>query len=129
MTTELWYLALSALLAACLWLPYILAQLILDGPRMLTYPGDLKPLPNWAARASRAHANAIENLIPMAALVLIAHAAGISNEMTTWGAAIFFWARLAHPIGYISGLPLARTVPFAAGWIATLMVFWGIFTS
>ena len=42
-------------------------------------PG-LPPEPAWAERASRAHANAIENLAVFAPLVLIAAVIGVSNS-------------------------------------------------
>ena len=55
----------------------------------------LPALPPWAERARRAQANMLENLPHFAALVLVAHAAGLSNAQTALGATIFFWARWA----------------------------------
>ena len=60
-------------------------------------------------RAGRAHRNMLENMVPFAALILVAQATGVSNEMTVLGAQIFFWARLAYLVIYIAGIPWVRT--------------------
>jgi uncharacterized MAPEG superfamily protein len=38
----------------------------------------------------------VENLAPFAAVVLIAHVAGRNKGLTTLGAELFFWGRLAR---------------------------------
>jgi uncharacterized MAPEG superfamily protein len=73
------------------------------------------PEADWAQRAIRAHANAVENLVIFASLVLITQLAGISNETTGLGAAIYFWARLVHYTVYTLGIPVMRTLAFFAG--------------
>ena len=70
-------------------------------------------LPAWGVRANRAHLNMVENLPVFAALVLVAHVAGASNEATAFGATLFFWGRVAHAVIYIAGIPYLRTVAFA----------------
>lgn len=123
MTTELTYLALAAGWTAILWIPYILVHIIRNGPvKALSYRPDV-PQPPWAERLEKAHKNAIENLVPFAALVLVAHLAGVSTGMTALGAALYFWARVAHPFGYMCNLPTARTIPFIVGWVGTAMIF------
>ncbi|MEO5844186.1 MAG: MAPEG family protein [Caldimonas sp.] len=52
------------------------------------------PLPPWVYRANRAHVNAVENVAPLAAVVLIALIAGISTPLTVACAAVYFYARL-----------------------------------
>lgn len=74
----------------------------------------LPELPEWAARANRAHRNMVENLPVFAAVLLAAQFAGVSNEQTVWGANLFFWARIAHGLVYIAGIPYVRTVAFFA---------------
>ena len=88
-------------------------------------PSDYKtmptsPLPDWVNRANRAHLNAVENIAPFAAVVLIANAVGVSSAVTANCAAVYFYARLAHALLQISGfgLLMARTVAFTVGWIA-----------
>jgi uncharacterized MAPEG superfamily protein len=67
-------------------------------------------VPGWAGRGVRAHRNLIENLAPFAALVLMAHALGVSNSVTHTGAWLFLGARIAHPIFYMGGIPPLRTL-------------------
>ena len=94
----------------------------------LTYKSDDTPLPAWAARAKKAHANAIENLVPFAVLVLVAHQLDISNIATTSAAVAYFWLRLAHFITYTANVPFGRTVTFAGAWGAQLCILFQILT-
>jgi len=59
-------------------------------------------------RLQRLSANMQENLVMFAAVVLVANAAGISNETTALGASIFLYARLAHAVIYAFGWPMIR---------------------
>jgi len=129
MTADLKMLAWTAAFTAVLWLPYILAHIVNVGLMpALTYRADGTPLPAWADRAKKAHYNAIENLAPFAALVLVAHFAGASNAATAAAATAFFWARVAHYVVYVAGVPFGRTLTFAVGWAAMLCIFWQIVT-
>ena len=78
MSVELKYLALTALLTAALWIPYIVCQVMTNGPLSGENYIDPtpRPVPLWGQRASRAHLNAVEAFAPYAALVLIVHVAG-----------------------------------------------------
>ena len=126
MTTELTYLALAAGWTGVLWIPYILVHVIRNGPvKALSYQPDV-PDPAWAIRLKKAHYNAIENLAPFAALVAVAHLAGVSTGMTAAGAALYFWARIVHPVGYVSNVPLLRTIAFAAAWAGLAMIFFAV---
>ena len=84
MTTDLTYLALTALLTGLLWVPYIVGQIVVNGPVTAENYGDPRPRPAPAVveRANRAHINAVESLAPFAVLVLIVHVAGVANEST-----------------------------------------------
>jgi len=125
MKTELFYLLLSAILTGLLWIPVVIGYVSARGPLK---PEDYKsaptaPLPDWVNRANRAHVNAVENLAPFAAVVLIAHAIGHSSALTGICAAFFFYARLAHALFHLSGFTLlmARTVAFTIGWLAFIV--------
>ena len=59
-------------------------------------------------RLQRLTANLQENLVLFAIVVLVAHAAGISNATTALGASIFFYARIAHAVVYAFGWPWIR---------------------
>jgi len=42
---------------------------------------------------------------------------GVGTTATAAACAMFFWARLAHALVYIAGLPLVRTLAFAVGFV------------
>ncbi len=125
LTTELRLLTYTAFICLVLWIPYILAVIKVRGlSRAVGYPsGGSEDLPAWGQRAQRAHLNLVENLAPFAALVLVAHAIGLSNEATVLGAQLFFWARIAHIVFMLAGIPWLRTAAFAVGLIGSLLIF------
>jgi uncharacterized MAPEG superfamily protein len=124
MTTDLWMLVYSALL--CVSIP------VLGVTKVLMMPGgpawgfgnrdDSFVVPDWVNRARRAHLNMVENLVPFACLVLVAHVSGNANETTALGAQVFFVSRVAHAAIYIIGIPYARTAAFAAGVVGMFMI-------
>ena len=127
MTTDLSMLTLTAGLTALMWLPYILQRIMEHGLMpTITYQSDDKPITAWAERAKAAHYNAIENLAPFAALVLVANATGAANAATAAACTAYFWIRLAHYVVYIAAIPFARTICFAIGWAAMLCIFYQI---
>ncbi len=122
MKTELFYLLLTAILTGVLWIPVVIGYVTSRG---LPTPAEYKvapttPLPDWVNRANRAHLNAVENIAPFAAVVLIANAAGVSTAVTVNCAMIYFYARVAHAVIQISGFGLfmARTLAFTVAWLA-----------
>ena len=88
---------------------------------------DVAGLVGWQGRAQRAHGNMVENLVLFAALVLVAHVAGKANEMTALGAHIFFWARVAHAVLYVAGVPWARTLIWAVSIVGLVIIFSQLF--
>jgi uncharacterized MAPEG superfamily protein len=129
MTTDLTMLAWAAGFTAILWIPYIVARIQTYGSaRTLAYTAEREPLPVWAERAKKAHYNAVENLAPFAALVLVAQAAGVANSTTAMASVVYFWARVAHYLLYITGIPYVRTLTFTIGWIVLMVIFYEIVT-
>jgi len=129
MSTDLKMLAWTAGLTLVLLIPYILSRIMTEGAAAtLSYMADSKSLPAWAERAKKAHYNAVENLAPSTALVLVANMTATANGTTATAAVVYFWARVAHFIGHISGLPYVRTLTFTIGWIACLVIFFAIIT-
>ena len=117
MTSELMSLTWVTALTAVMWIPYILNMIAVRGiVDAVGYPEDPKPMAAWAQRMKAAHYNAVENLVIFAALVLIANAAGISNETTVLACQIYFWARLVHLLVYTFAIPWGRTLSFAVAW-------------
>jgi uncharacterized MAPEG superfamily protein len=126
MSTDLKYLAFTAILTASLWIPYIACQVMTNGnlaPQDYIDPMPRK-VPLWGMRANRAHINAVEAFAPFAALVIIIHLAGKANASTAFWSIVFFWARLVHALVYWFGIPYLRTLSFTIGYIAILGLFW-----
>lgn len=116
MKTELLYLVYTTLLTGLIWIPYILNRLIVRGiSETAGYSDHPKPQSPWAQRLMKAHANAVENLVIFAALVLTANAAGISNDTIALAAVVYFWARVVHAVSYTFAIPWVRTLGFLAG--------------
>jgi len=127
MTTDLTYLALTAILTATLWVPYIACQVMTNG--FLRKPDYVDPAPRnvplWGPRAHRAYLNAVETFAPFAALVVVAHLAGKGDAIASWAMA-YFWLRVAHAVVYWLALPWIRTVIFTLGWVVIAVIFWQV---
>jgi uncharacterized MAPEG superfamily protein len=124
MTTDLWYLALTAIVTAALWIPYIACQAMTNGflaPENYVDPAP-RPVPLWGLRAHRAYLNALECFALFAALVLLAHIVGKAEGVAFW-AMSFFWLRLAHAIVYWFAVPYIRTLVFTLGFICVAAIF------
>jgi uncharacterized MAPEG superfamily protein len=130
MTTDLRYLAYTAILTAALWIPYVVAQVMTNG--FLAAPNYIdptpRPVPLWGKRADRTYLNAVEVFAPFAALVIVAHLAGKANAMTAFWTISFFWLRLAHAVVYLLGVPYVRTVIFTLGFVCVVGIFWELIT-
>lgn len=127
MTAELTYLTWVTTLTALMWIPYILNMIIVRGlVDAVGYPENPKPLAPWAARMNAAHYNAVENLVVFAALIFVAHSAGVSNETTALACVIYFWARVVHLVAHTFGIPWIRTFAFVTGFGCQLTLAWQI---
>jgi len=117
MSSELLSLTYVTALTAVIWMPYVINTIMVRGLiKAVGYPTDPEPLSPWAAKMKAAHANAVENLVVFATLVLIANAAGVSNETTVMACTVYFWARLLHLVSYTFAIPWIRTVAFVIGF-------------
>jgi uncharacterized MAPEG superfamily protein len=125
MSVELKYLALTALLTASLWIPYIVAQVMTNGPLSAQNYVDPTPrsVPFWGQRAHRVYLNAVETFAPFAALVLAVQLAGKNDGMTAFWAMSFFWIRVAHAVVFLAAIPFIRTILFVLGWICVIGLF------
>jgi len=131
MSTELWYLFLSSVLLAVMWIPHVIGQVTNAG---LLTRDDYKQLrdgsqfSDWVRRANRAHINFVEQFGAFAGLVVVAHLIGLSNGTTELAAAVFFWARVVHAIVFISGFSwlMLRTGVFTVAWLAVMVLAWQI---
>lgn len=125
MNTELLYLTYVTVFTGILWLPYVLDRITVRGLiNAVGYPENPRPQSPWAQRLMKAHANAVENLVVFAALVLVAHAANLSNGTIASACVIYFWARVAHAIVFTLGVPWLRTLAFTAAFMAQATIAW-----
>lgn len=123
MSTELTYLAYTALFTAIAWVPNILDSFLTLGiMETLGYPSDKDRLSAWAERAKKAHANASANLAVFAVGILLCHLAGITNDVTQMAASFFFISRVGHFVSYIAKVPVLRTVFFLVGFGCQVML-------
>ena len=123
MTIELWVLLASA--GARLVLPLGYGPGYARAVGAQTFRGNRANMPaveGWFARAKRAHANLGENLVPFAAVVLVAHEAGVHSGWTRAGAVLFLVARIVHAVSYTAGFVPTRGPAYVAGLVGTLMV-------
>ena len=136
--TELGILTCLMILAASLWIPFIVGSANLkdselpDGaPEGFIRPHNIHLMPPWIARAFRAHQNLLEQGIPFAILVLIVDRMDGFTALTYWTAVAFFWLRVLHAIGYITAwatMPL-RPILFTAGWVCCLIMAYSVFAA
>ncbi len=129
MTTDLKYLAWTAMLTAALWIPYVVCQVMTNGPLQpnnYVDPALPRPVPAWGQRAHRTYLNAVEVFAPFAALVIVAQLTGKANATTAFLAASFFYLRLAHAIVYWAGLAYLRTILFTLAFVAVVGIFWEV---
>ena len=129
MTTDLMMLVATALLCLSIPVIYLIGEVQTPGGLEWGIGNRAEPLklPEWAARAKRAHLNLIENLAPFAILVLAAQVSGKANGMTALGAEIFFLARVAHVAVYTAGITGLRTAVFFIGTAGELLILIQLF--
>lgn len=127
MSTDLVMLIASAVLCLALALPYTLGYVLERGLYIVAgNREDFPPGKGWVGRAHRAHLNLVENLIPFAALVLAAQAAGKADGWSALGAQIFFFSRLGHAVVYTIGLPWLRTLAYLGGLLGCALVLYAL---
>lgn len=125
MSAELYWMNLTVLMTALFWVPYILDRLAVRGiwPTLSdTKPEGGGPHSLWAQRAARAHVNAVENLAIFVPAVLTLQLLAITTPATRAAAILYFFARLVHFVVYTLGVPVVRTLAFAAGWAAQIVL-------
>jgi len=123
MTTELTLLLYSVVLMFAIILAPAVLAIIENGVLTQAGPRDNLPEPSvLLARLRRLAANMQENLVMFAAIVLIAHSAGVSDSNTVLGAQLFFYGRLAHALIYAAGVPLIRPLAWSVSAVGMVMI-------
>jgi uncharacterized MAPEG superfamily protein len=115
------------LYSALLFLVIILVQagLGISQNGLMAQAGNRDNLPEPTVlrqRLQRLSANMQENLVMFAVVVLVASAAGVSNDATVLGASVFFYARVAHAIIYAFGWPVIRPLFYFAGLYGIVVI-------
>src|SRR3569832_1275032 len=130
LTKELLWLTLTAVLTGLLWVPYILDRIMVRGlmGAMANPSRNDTPQSGWAQQLNNTHTNAVENHIIFAKQKQKHNTMGISTPATVIACAVYFWARLAHVVVYTFGIPVLRTLCFAAGFAAQVVLAVAIFS-
>ena len=128
MTIELYVLLLTAIWTISLLIPVFLARLMTpNGIRWAMGNRDAEArLPSWHARASKAHANMVENLAPFAVIIVVAHFCEVTNTWTIRAAIAFLICRIFHAVCYWFGLTPWRTHFFILSLIAEALIVYQI---
>jgi len=131
MTTELYWLLLTILLTAVMWIPYILNRLNEQGILKATLDPDgiTATKVAWADRMMSAHVNAVENLVIFAPLVIILYITDSGNSLTATACSIYFFARLVHFIVFTFRVPVLRVVSFMIGFIMQMILVYTLLTT
>lgn len=127
MSVELSMLVYSTLL----FLAIILTQaaLAISQNGLVAQAGSRDSLPEPTVlrqRLQRLTANMQENLVMFAIVVLVAHAAGVSNANTVMAASLFFYARVAHAVIYAFGWPMVRPLFYFVGLYGIGAIAWQV---
>ena len=130
MSVELLMLVYSAVLFFII----ILAQagLAITQNGLMAQAGSRDNLPEPTVlrkRLQRLTGNLQENLVIFAIVVLVAHAADVSNDSTVLGATVFFYARVAHAIVYGFGWPMIRPLFYFISLYGPVVITLEILTS
>ena len=123
MSTELYILTLAALLQMAQMVLYSIAGNAQAGPRAAMGPRDKKvELTGTAGRLQRAMNNHFEGLILFGIAVLVVTLSDRSGPLTEGCAWAYLAARILYIPAYALGLAPWRSLIWAVGWFATLVM-------
>jgi uncharacterized MAPEG superfamily protein len=126
MTPDLRFLIYSAVLS---WVMVLTASVFrvrgwtMGGVLLAFGNRDNLPEPTLiAGRAERAARNMLENMVLFIALLVVAHAAGVTDSRVATGAQLFFWARLVYFPVYLAGVRYVRSAVWLVGLIGLCLI-------
>ncbi|BDW84338.1 MULTISPECIES: MAPEG family protein [Roseicyclus] len=123
MTTELYVLTLAALLQMVQMVLYSIAGNAQAGSKAAMGPRDDKiELTGVAGRLQRAMNNHFEGLILFGIAVMVVTLSDSSSTLTQLCAHAYLVARILYIPAYAQGLAPWRSLIWAVGWIATLVM-------
>ncbi len=128
MQHEIYWMTLTIIMTAVIWVPYIINRMIEMGVWQAIANANMDPTPTatWAKRMMCAHRNAVENLVIFAPLVIALAALDVSTSLTVAAAKFYFFARLAHLVVYTFGVPVVRTLMFVVGFACQVLLAWAL---
>lgn len=128
MVIEFFWLTLTLIFSALMWVPYIVQYILENSLRaaLMAGQGTQSPKTGWAARLKKAHANNVENLVLFAPLVIVAVMSETNNEITAIAAMVYFFSRVVYTIIFMLGLPILRSPVFATGFVCLLAIGFSI---
>lgn len=129
MTTELFYLALTLVLALVqIFLPAAGRTarfgLAWNAGARDEAKGSAGPITD---RLERAQANLFETLPVFIGAVLIAHVAGANGAWTSWGAGLYFCGRVVYVPLYALGVPYVRSLAWLVSLIGLVLILAALF--
>lgn len=127
MSQEMLYLFGSVLILLGLIVVQAASGLVVNGIGYALGPRD-EPAKTDAlsGRAQRSVANHVEGLLLFGFAILIVETSGLNSGLTTLGAALYFWARLAYAPVYLLGIPVLRTLIWAVSLAGILIVLYEV---
>jgi uncharacterized MAPEG superfamily protein len=124
MSLELTYLTWSVVIVLGYLVVQVLEQIARNGLVVaLTYQTDKeKPIGVLMQRFNASFSNFLVSYPAFISLVVIIALTNSSSDLTALGAAIWFWARIAHIPAHVSGLPVIRTLVWAISIAGLVMM-------
>lgn len=123
-TGEVYWLLLTILMTALMWVPYIINRILEQGviTAIMDPYGVTEAKAPWANRMMSAHVNAVENLVLFAPLVILLMLYEAGTEQTVLATKVYFFARLAHFLLFTFAVPVLRIVSFLTGFAAEMVL-------
>lgn len=123
MTVELLALALAVLLAAIHVCVLSLVANLTMPTRWLVGPRDEpREMPRMVGRLSRAYENHLASLVLFTAAVIVVEGSGRGSDLTATAALVYLGARVLYGPAYASGVPWVRSLVWAVGFFATVLM-------
>jgi uncharacterized MAPEG superfamily protein len=124
MSAELTYLTWSVVIVLGYLVVQVLEQIARNGLVVaLTYQTDKeKPVGVLMQRFNASFSNFLVSYPAFISLVVIIALTNSNSDLTALGAAIWFWARIAHIPAHVSGLPVIRTLVWAISIAGLVMM-------
>lgn len=85
-----------------------------------------RPPGKWAARGEKALRNFLETYAIFIALAVATELSGRSDDLTQWGAQIWFWSRWVYLPAYFIDVPFVRSAVWMVSLVGLVLLFVGV---